>query len=134
MRYELTKDLETGNNLIDTEHRELFRMINNLQSACSEGKGRDQLEASVRFLMDYVRKHFRDESELQKSSGYPDYAAHSRFHQSYTQQIDTAGKALLARDADIASIAELNRLLAILVTHIRTEDKKVAEHIRASQR
>ena len=133
MIYELTKDLETGNVLIDTQHRELFKMINNLQGACSQGKGREKLEPSVRFLMDYVKKHFTDESELQKKSGYPGYAAHSRFHQEYISQINHAGSELLSRKADIASVAELNRLVAILVTHIRTEDKKVAEHIRASK-
>ena len=39
MKYTLTKDLETGNTLIDTEHRELFAAVNNLMDACSQGKG-----------------------------------------------------------------------------------------------
>ena len=30
MRYELTKDLETGNAIIDREHRELFEAVNQL--------------------------------------------------------------------------------------------------------
>ena len=33
MKYELTKDLETGNALIDSEHRQLFAAINNLMHA-----------------------------------------------------------------------------------------------------
>lgn len=40
MRYEMTKDLETGNALIDSEHRQLFKAVNDLLDACSQGKGR----------------------------------------------------------------------------------------------
>lgn len=39
MKYELTKDLETGNALIDSEHRQLFAAINNLMDACAQAKG-----------------------------------------------------------------------------------------------
>ena len=71
MRYEVTKDLETGNALIDSEHRQLFDMVNKLQEACAQGKGRAQIESSVKFLMDYVKKHFNDEDNLQKKYKYP---------------------------------------------------------------
>ena len=52
MKYELTKDLETGNALIDSEHRQLFAAINNLMDACAQGKGRDQIMSTARFLTD----------------------------------------------------------------------------------
>lgn len=131
MKYELTKDLETGNTLIDSEHRELFKMINNLQDACSQGKGRTQIESSVKFLMDYVKKHFKDENDLQDKSNYPGIAEHKKFHQSYMLNMDKAGRELLAKNADIASLAEVNRQIGILVSHIKTEDKKLAAHVRS---
>lgn len=133
MKYELTKDLETGNALIDSEHRQLFQMVNNLQDACSQGKGRAQIENSVKFLMDYVKKHFKDENDLQDSSQYPGKAEHKKFHQSYMLNMDKAGKELLAKNADIASLAEVNRQIGVLVAHIRTEDKKLAAHVREAQ-
>ncbi|UQT48907.1 hypothetical protein M5E87_02180 [Flavonifractor plautii] len=37
MRYELTQDLLTGNQLIDSEHRQLFDAINALMDACAQG-------------------------------------------------------------------------------------------------
>lgn len=40
MKYEVTKDLETGNSIIDGEHRELFRAVNSLMDACGKGQGR----------------------------------------------------------------------------------------------
>ena len=45
MRYELTKDLETGNPLIDSEHTELFNAVNNIVDACSKGQGRHIIES-----------------------------------------------------------------------------------------
>jgi hemerythrin len=129
MTYELTKDLETGNTLIDSEHRELFKMVNNLQEACTKGQGRSQVETASKFLVDYVKKHFSDEQNLQTSVKYPGYPAHKNFHDNYISQIAAAADTILVRNADIASLAELNRLIGILVAHIKTEDKKLAAYI-----
>ena len=38
IKYELTKELETGNATIDREHRELFQAVNNLMDACGKGQ------------------------------------------------------------------------------------------------
>ncbi|WP_334137299.1 hemerythrin family protein [Muricomes intestini] len=129
MKYELTKDLETGNALIDSEHRELFRMVNNLQDACAKGQGRSQVETAAKFLVDYVKKHFRDEQNLQTSVNYPGYPAHKKFHEDYIRQIEGGADKILASNADIASLAELNKLIGILVAHIRTEDRKLASYV-----
>ena len=39
MKYELTKDLETGNAVIDSEHRQLFKAVNDMMDACAAGPG-----------------------------------------------------------------------------------------------
>ena len=44
MAYQFTKDLETGNATIDSEHRQLIQAVNDLLAACSHGKGRAELE------------------------------------------------------------------------------------------
>ncbi|CUX49090.1 bacteriohemerythrin [Clostridium sp. C105KSO13] len=129
MKYELTKDLQTGNALIDSEHRELFRIINNLQEACAKGQGRGKVEPTAKFLVDYVKKHFRDEEELQKSVEYPGYSVHKKFHEDYIIQIEGGADKILTHNADIASLAELNKLIGILVAHIRTEDRKLASYV-----
>ena len=55
MRYELTQDLLTGNNLIDTEHKQLFAAINDLLDACSQGKGREKLAVTTSFSRPALR-------------------------------------------------------------------------------
>ena len=54
MRYELTQDLLTGNQLIDSEHRQLFDAINALMDACAQGAGRTKINETVQFLNSYV--------------------------------------------------------------------------------
>ena len=61
MKYELTPDLMTGNQLVDREHKELLEAVNRLMDACSEGKGREKSAEVFRYLLSYVDKHFADE-------------------------------------------------------------------------
>ncbi len=132
MKYELTKDLETGNVLIDSEHRQLFAVINKLMDACSQGKGRDQITSTVQYLNDYVSKHFNDEEQLQIKSNYPGYSGHKQFHDGYKRNLLQATNEILTSGATIASLSKLNQVVSILVTHIRLEDKKIAAHIKSN--
>ncbi|MCU6789764.1 hemerythrin domain-containing protein, partial [Agathobaculum ammoniilyticum] len=77
----------TGNELIDSEHTQLFEAINALLDACASGRGRDSLRDTAEFLSDYVAKHFGDEEQLQKQYHYPHYDAHRTFHVNYKKQI-----------------------------------------------
>ena len=132
MKYELTKDLETGNVLIDSEHRQLFAVINKLMDACSQGKGRDQITSTVQYLNDYVSKHFNDEEQLQIKSNYPGYSGHKQFHDGYKRNLLQATNEILTSGATIASLSKLTQVDSILVTHIRLEDKKIAAHIKSN--
>ena len=130
MKYELTDDLLTGNALIDSEHRELFAAVNNLMDACAQGKGRDQIQKTVQFLEDYVAKHFRDEEGLQTKSNYPGYPAHKQFHDGYRRKLAETTQVLMREGPSVKALGDLNGVVAILVSHIRTEDKRLARHIK----
>ena len=132
LRYELTNDLLTGNNLIDTEHKQLFAAINELMEACSQGTGRDKIMSTAQFLTNYVNKHFGDEEQLQVSSKYPNYPAHKQFHDGYKRQMSEATQELIKEGPTVKALGDLNRIVGILVSHIRTEDKKLARHVRGN--
>lgn len=130
MTYELTQDLLTGNALIDSEHRQLFAAVNNLMTACSQGKGRDQIQQTVTFLNNYVLKHFQDEERLQTQSNYPNYPAHKQFHDGYRRQLSQVAQELLQEGPTVKALGDLNRVVAVLISHIRTEDKRLARHVK----
>ena len=130
MKYELTMDLLTGYQLIDNQHKQLFEAVNRLMDACSKGKGRDQIQETVNFLGDYVMKHFGDEERLQTRSNYPGYTSHKQFHDGYRRQLAEVAQLLVQEGPTVKSLGELNRIVAILITHIRTEDKRMAKFVQ----
>jgi len=125
MRYELTKDLETGNAVIDGEHRELFQAVNRMMDACGSGRGRAEMEPAVKFLLGYVDKHFAHEEQLQQSSRYPGYAAHRAFHENYKKALKEIAAQIPAAGPGVGDLAKLNAHIGLLITHIRSEDKKL---------
>ena len=130
MAYQLTKDLETGNALIDREHRELIDAINALLDSCSKGKGRNELEKTAQFLQSYTAKHFSDEEQLQRQNNYPDYVQHKRYHEAFKKTVADIVARLSANGPTIALVGEINSALAgWLINHIRKEDKKLAAYL-----
>lgn len=124
-KYELTKELETGNIIIDNEHRELIRAVNDLLAACSDGKGRDHMTKTVKFLNDYVDRHFAHEEQLQQKYNYPGIAPHKAFHEKYKQTLKDITSGMSADKPSVGELSQLNAHVGLLITHIRTEDKKL---------
>ncbi|MDE5930923.1 MAG: hemerythrin family protein [Lachnospiraceae bacterium] len=131
-RYELTKNLETGNAMIDKEHRELIQAVNKLLDACSEGKGRASMDETIKFLNNYVNQHFSHEEQLQKQSSYPGFTAHRAFHEKYKQTLKEITSQISASGPTIAELGKLNGHISVLMTHISTEDKKLAAFLNQS--
>lgn len=130
MHYTLTPDMLTGNTLIDSQHKQLFAAVNNLMDSCEQGQGRTAMEPVVNFLIQYVDKHFKDEERLQVTSKYPGYTAHHTFHENYKLKLKTVASQIQTAGATIVTLGELNKTIALLIGHIRMEDKKVASHIK----
>jgi hemerythrin len=132
--YQITKDLETGNTMIDTQHKELFNAINNLLEACSKGKGREQIQSTITFLADYTNKHFGDEEALQRKYNYPDYIKHKQYHEGFKMAVKAINEEFQKQGATIALVGKINTNVGNwLVNHIKREDVKVAAHIRSMQ-
>ncbi|MDE6133698.1 MAG: bacteriohemerythrin [Oscillospiraceae bacterium] len=125
MKYELTKDLETGSVIIDNEHRELIKAVNDLLDACSGGKGRDHMSKTIKFLNDYVDRHFAHEEQLQQRYNYPEIAPHKAFHEKYKQTLREITSEMSADKPSVGELSKLNVHIGLLITHIRTEDKKL---------
>lgn len=130
MGYELTKDLETGNAIIDNEHKELFNAVNNIVDACSRGQGRNVMESAINFLLSYVELHFSHEEQLQRDSKYPGFAEHKAFHESYKKQLKEISAQIPFNNPSITDLVKLNGHIAVLINHIRIEDKKLGKFLK----
>ncbi len=133
MAYQFTKDLETGNATIDSEHRQLIQAVNDLLAACSHGKGRAELEKTTRFLSDYTAKHFAHEEMLQKQSKYPDYINHRRLHEEFKKVVADLLRRLEQQGPTVALVGEVNTTIGgWLVKHIKQEDTKLAAYLKSN--
>lgn len=126
----MTKDLETGNVVIDQEHKELFRAVNQLMDSCHMGQGRSAMEPAIKFLTDYVNRHFAHEEQLQQAGGYPNRAPHRVFHEEYKKKLKQIVAAIPAAGPTVGDLGNLNMHIALLVNHIRSEDKKVGAFLK----
>ncbi len=131
MGYELTKELETGNRIIDGEHRELFRAVNDFLDACNS-QGKLSLEPSVRFLLQYAGKHFAHEEALLEKSDYPDTAAHKAFHDQYKRDLKESVMKIPPSGPTLTDLVNVNEQIAVLVEHIKTADKKMSRFLKES--
>lgn len=57
--------------ILDSQHRSLFQIINQLQAACSAGAEKELLLKIIKDLYNYSTTHFRDEETLLKQKHSP---------------------------------------------------------------
>lgn len=125
------KDLETGHELLDAQHRQLIQAINDLLDACGTGKPRAELDKALAFLNSYAAKHFSDEEKMQLQYGYPDYQNHKKMHEQYRVVVRDLTDQLRANGPSINLVGKVNNSIGNwLITHIKTHDVLVASHIR----
>jgi hemerythrin-like metal-binding protein len=121
----------TGNEIIDAQHKELFKAINSLLEACSKGEGQNVISKTMQFLIDYTKKHFGDEEKLQQQYHYPDYANHKKMHEKFKESMVDLASQLKAQGATTLIMTKISSSTGgWLISHIEHEDKKVAAHIR----
>ncbi|WP_420208544.1 bacteriohemerythrin [Candidatus Electronema sp. JC] len=108
---------------IDSQHRKLVAMINELHDAMKSGKGKDVMGRILSGLISYTDSHFKVEEKYFAQFKYPDTAAHVKEHVAFVKkvtefQIDFEGGRLTV------SIDTLYFLRDWLQGHIKGTDKK----------
>jgi hemerythrin len=124
------EELATGNEEIDNQHKELFRRFNNLQSACKQGKGLDELSNLFTFLDEYVRSHFALEELLQIVNDYPGYLKHKEEHDGFTRNLRKLEDQLNTKGTTSTLLNQTNMAIANWLTrHFTWTDKDLAHFL-----
>jgi len=128
-------DLATGNDMIDNQHKELFKRINDLLIACVGKKGKDEVGNLLQYLKEYVKIHFSDEESLQLQEGYPLYKVHREQHDSFISKLIGVEDQFNAEgETQFALVNAGNMTLEWLTKHIYQSDKKMAEFVNKSKK
>ncbi len=84
---EWTDKLATGISTIDSQHKELFKRINNLVAAIKQHRCKEEIDGTLKFLDDYARFHFAEEERRMQEAGYGGLDEHKKHHAVYLQNI-----------------------------------------------
>jgi hemerythrin len=135
MAYEWDKDLETGYEVIDRQHKQLIDTVNRLKAAKDAGKGPEEIGEIIDFLLDYTDRHFREEEALQQAYRYPDYYVHLRYHEGFRQQVAQLVEQMAEKgptpeliDTTIQTAGDW------LLNHIRGDDFRMAAYIQSEDK
>jgi hemerythrin len=78
--------LAIGVDVIDQQHRELFRRAHELIEALKAGR-RSEVGQLVEYLGEYAHTHFQSEETLMRQVGYPGLEAHRERHEEFRRQL-----------------------------------------------
>lgn len=110
---------------IDQQHRELFRMTEELIHAVKRGATKDDYEKALGFLQDYVVEHFRDEEAYFAAQHYQDLAAHQAEHRAFTATVEDYGRRLKENGFEEKTLKDLaGTVTAWLIYHVVDTDQK----------
>jgi len=120
----------TGIELIDTQHKELVKLTNELYLACLTGREAIQsaFKESLSRMVEYVRFHFTAELELLARINYPDYAHHKKQHDELVQKILDASKNFAGGSKFVAN-KFVRTLRDWVFGHIAIFDKEYAAYV-----
>lgn len=125
----LTAKLMTGIGEVDSQHRRLFDLLNQLSDAIADGRSSEELVQVIDSLADYTGTHFRDEEALLRKASYPHYDAHIALHHKFEETVKKARIDVQSGKGMVAS--ELVRFLTDwLVQHIAKQDLRYVPYVQ----
>lgn len=129
-----TEDMTVGVSIIDSQHKELFKRINNLVAAIKQHRCKDEIDGMLKFLEDYARFHFAEEEKHMRETRYAGYEEQVEDHKRYL-----AALAELKEQASLPRVqgssydlsATTNQVVVDwIVDHIMKIDMKFGKYIK----
>jgi hemerythrin len=125
------RNLETGDQEIDGQHRELFQRLDNLLAASRERRSREEVAQTLTFLGDYVVQHFAAEERMMAAAGYPALEAHRAEHARFVQEFGLLYQEFKSEGPTTLFIIRVgNRVTGWLREHIYRTDRSFVEFLR----
>lgn len=129
-RFVWDPELETGDELIDSQHRGIFELAEGLAATVdAETPDAGVVADAVWRLIDYVTEHFADEEEAMSRAGYSALGPHRSLHEHLSARVlGISAKFFDGQDVDPVEIADL--LVDWLRDHILAEDMSYVRSLR----
>lgn len=124
-----SEDLAVGNAFIDSDHRKLIGLINDLHDAMAEGKGKEVLAVTLSNLIKYAAAHFRREEDEMDRIGYCGATEHRQEHEKLVREVLSLQQKF--NDGDAMLTVKVSKFLKDwLVDHIMKTDMTFSKAIQ----
>jgi hemerythrin len=131
---EWTERLATGISTIDSQHKELFRRINNLVIAIKERRCKSEIDDTIKFLDDYARIHFAEEEKHMRETNYAGIDQQREDHRQYLAalaELKQQAAQPRVRGSSYDLSATTNQVVVDwIVGHIMRLDMKFGEYLK----
>ena len=117
---------------IDVQHKKLFKMVNELETAMQEGKGKQILGRLLADLVHYTQSHFKTEEAFMEQYTYPEHAEHKDKHDRMTRKVVEVQKAFQSGQTHI-TIDVMRFLQNWLTEHILKTDLKFGRFLSSQE-
>lgn len=123
---------DSGNVVIDDQHRALFTQVNLLFTAFLAQRPADEVSALLDRVANDIVEHFRDEELLIAAAGYPDVAGHAAIHAGLIERTVQLVDRFYAGDVVLGDVF---RFLAhdVVVRHMLGEDRAFFPYLESLQ-
>lgn len=115
---------------IDGQHQTLVGLINDLDAAMYQGRGKEAISGILDGLVAYTQFHFGAEEALMERHGFPDVATHRVEHLAFVKKI-VDFRASYHRNQLGLSIGVMTFLSDWLKNHIMGTDRQYMPHVGA---
>jgi hemerythrin len=117
--------------VVDSQHRVLVDLINELHQAMMAGTGKEHLSKILANLIAYTKAHFKAEEGLMLTNQYPDFTNHKAEHDRFTKTIMNYQSKFQNNDFGL-TVQVMGFLKEWLLKHIMGVDKKYVPHLSAN--
>ena len=132
MHLEFDQSLVTGNDMIDTQHKELIGKIDDLLTFCEESKEKVKAIKMLGYLAEYTEFHFAAEEKLQEELSYPAIEEHKKKHAEFKKTIEELHDMLEEEEGPTEEFvfAVRKNVVNWLFEHIQKMDQELAVYVR----
>ena len=125
-----TKSYETGNLTVDSQHKEIFRLVQQVIDLEFSTR-KEKIHTAIDFLTSYTVRHFASEEKLMEESNYPKTAEHKKQHSDFAREV-LAFKDKVVAEGDTLNISlQVNEIIVDWLTeHVLGSDRELADHYR----
>ena len=127
---EWQKKYQIGNQSIDSEHEQLFRLANQVLGLERTEDVIDQIKPILYDLYDYMQYHFKREEALMRQIGFPGLDEHQDQHQKIITALNQILKSSQNYDELIDRLSDL--MAKWLLRHIIKEDFKLKQLLKSN--